>query len=280
MRVNPGVNRAYLDGTLRDDGRLHRATGVSGLAVYRGDQFPGDFIGDVFVPEVAGNVVARFTLSERGMELKASQQLYPDAQWGKRDFLGSTDERFRPVDAMNGPDGALYIIDMYRGIIQDDYFLTEQLREQIFQRRLDSPLGLGRIWRVRHRDGDPGRAPVVLADAGETELVTALSHPNGWVRDTAQRLLLGRGGVLTDALEAVARGERQCPPLHAVWTLAGRGELRRDLVMQLAARPDRHRQVQALRAGSALLGADDCSRSHATCPGRRKPCESVGIRRQ
>eukprot|EP00752_Nemacystus_decipiens_P018891 g16947.t1 len=104
VRVNPGVNRAYLDGTLREDGRLHRATGVSGIAVYRGDQFPASYQENIFVPEVAGNVVARFSLVEEGMEVSVNQELYEDAVWGQRDFMGSTDERFRPVDAMNGPD--------------------------------------------------------------------------------------------------------------------------------------------------------------------------------
>ncbi|MEM7101471.1 MAG: hypothetical protein AAF541_24695 [Pseudomonadota bacterium] len=123
-RVNPGVNRAYLDGTLREDGRLHNATGASGIVVYRGNQFPERYRGDAFVPESAGNVVAQFALEEEGMNLTATQRLVEDEQWGQRDFLASTDERFRPVDAMNGPDGALYIIDMYRGIIQHDHFMT------------------------------------------------------------------------------------------------------------------------------------------------------------
>ena len=56
VRVNPGVNRAYLEGTLREDGRLDKATGVSGLVVYRGDQFPSAYRNNVFVPEVAANV--------------------------------------------------------------------------------------------------------------------------------------------------------------------------------------------------------------------------------
>ncbi|MCP4829730.1 MAG: cytochrome c, class I, partial [Proteobacteria bacterium] len=149
VRVNPGVNRAYLPDTLRADGRLNQATGVSGLVAYLGDQFPRRYHGDVFVPEVAGNVVAQFEMREEGIALTAEQQLYADSRWGKRDFLGSTDERFRPVDAYNGPDGALYIIDMYRGIVQDDHFLTDELREQIFQRQLDAPIGMGRIWRIR-----------------------------------------------------------------------------------------------------------------------------------
>ena len=257
VRVNPGVNRAYLPDTLRADGRLNQATGVSGLVAYLGDQFPGRYHGDVFVPEVAGNVVAQFAMREEGVALTAEQQLYADPLWGQRDFLGSTDERFRPVDAYNGPDGALYIIDMYRGIVQDDHFLTDELREQIFERQLDTPIGMGRIWRIRHSKGKPERAFPKLALASTDELIGALSHDNGWVRDTAQRLLLTREGDYRTALEAVARGEKTLPALHAIWTLQGRDELQRDLVLELAVQADPHRQVQALRAGAALLSPED-----------------------
>jgi glucose/arabinose dehydrogenase/mono/diheme cytochrome c family protein len=263
VRVNPGVNRAYLDNTLRPDGRLHHVTAVSGLAVYRGDQFPEAYRGNVFVPEVAANVVARFALTEDvtaygdGMALVAEQRLYDDAQWGKREFLGSTDERFRPVDAMNGPDGALYIVDMYRGIVQDTYFLTEQLREQILARQLDRPIDRGRIWRVRHTQGDTRRAAPDLGAATDVELIAALGHANGWVRDTAQRLLLARGGDHTAALGSVTVGENTLAALHALWTLHGRGELQREQVMLAARSGDVQRQVQALRAGRALLSSSD-----------------------
>ncbi|MEZ5501503.1 MAG: family 16 glycoside hydrolase [Halioglobus sp.] len=257
VRVNPGVNRAYLDGTLRPDGRLLYATGVSGLVSYRGDQFPAAYRSDVFVPEVAANVVAQFAIGEEGMALTASQRLYDDETWGKRGFLGSTDERFRPVDAFNGPDGALYIIDMYHGIVQDDHFLTDELREQIFQRQLEAPIHMGRIWRVRHAQGKAERGFPDLGAASDDELIAALGHANGWVRDTAQRLLLGRAGEHAAALARVAAGDNTLAALHAIWTLQGRGELRRELVLQLARTPDPQRQVQALRAGHALLQASD-----------------------
>jgi mono/diheme cytochrome c family protein len=257
VRVNPGVNRAYLKNTLRSDGRLKLATGVSGLVAYRGDQFPNEYRNDVFVPEAAGNVVGQFALTQEGIELKATQRLYDDSLWGKREFLGSTDERFRPVDAMNGPDGALYVIDMYRGIVQDDHFLTDELREQVFQRKLESPIGMGRIWRVRHSAGTTQTSPHNLVNATSKNLVDALAHPNGWVRDTAQRLLLDGEMGGTGALKKMAQGDRTIAALHAIWVLAGRGELERDLVMAVAASNDEHRQIQILRAGRAQLSASD-----------------------
>ncbi|GAB3273559.1 hypothetical protein GCM10027297_06960 [Parahaliea aestuarii] len=257
VRVNPGVNRAYLEGTLREDGRLHKATGVSGLAVYRGDQFPADYANDVFVPEVAANVVAHLRLYEEGdMALRAEHRLYEDPDWGQREFLGSTDERFRPVDALNGPDGALYIIDMYRGIVQDTYFLTDELREQILLRHLDKPLGKGRIWRVRHSESGRSSVTVDLAAASNQDLLALLSSANGWQRDTAQRLLLARTGDLAGPLAEIATGEHSIAATHALWTLAGRGELHAQLVEKVVAGSDPWRQVHALRAGAGLLSAD------------------------
>jgi putative membrane-bound dehydrogenase-like protein len=262
VRVNPGVNRAYLENTLRKDGRLLGATGVSGLVSYRGDQFPENYQGDVFVPEAAGNVVAQFAIAEDGMALTATQRLYDDKQWGQRDFLGSTDERFRPVDAMSGPDGALYIIDMYRGIVQDVAFMTDELREQVFQRDLEKPLGMGRIWRVRHTEGKTQRAAPNLATASDEDLIAALGNPNGWARDTAQRLLLGRGGDLSAPLAQVAGGDNTIAALHAIWTLQGRGELTREQVQQIAVSGDLQRQVQVLRAGKSLLTTADLVALH------------------
>ncbi len=255
VRVNPGVNRAYLEGTLRKDGRLNRATGASGLAIYRGDQFPDEYRGHAFVPESAGNVVAQFALEELEIGVSAQQQLYPDEQWGQRDFLGSTDERFRPVDAANGPDGSLYLIDMYRGIIQDDHFLTDELREQILERGLDKPVGKGRIWRIRHSAGREQRATPALAEAAPEQLISALSASNGWTRDTAQRLLLKQPVGQVQALEALALASETVPALHAIWTLHGRNELTSSLVAKLLRSEDPQRQIHALRAGAGLLTA-------------------------
>jgi glucose/arabinose dehydrogenase/mono/diheme cytochrome c family protein len=257
VRVNPGVNRAYLDGTLRPDGRLHRTTGVSGLAIYRGDQFPDEYRGHAFVPESAGNVVAHFAIDGPDLVLTAEHRTYEDPQWGQRDFLGATDERFRPVDAMNGPDGALYVIDMYRGIIQDQHFMTEELREQVLQRGLDRPIGKGRIWRVRHTAGKQERDFPQLAGASAAQRVAALAHPNGWVRDTAQRLLLTQPGEGTAALHALLSGDDTLAAIHALWTLHGRDELNAGVLRQALAMNDPARQVQVLRAGRGLLTLPD-----------------------
>ena len=68
------------------------------------------------------------------------------------EFLASTDERFRPVYLSDAPDGTLYIVDMYRGILEHRLSMTEYLRDQILARQLEQPTGMGRIYRVDARD--------------------------------------------------------------------------------------------------------------------------------
>ena len=64
------------------------------------------------------------------------------------EFITSTDERFRPVNLFNGPDGALYVVDMYRGLIQHRTYVTTYLRKQVEERHLERPVGMGRIYRI------------------------------------------------------------------------------------------------------------------------------------
>ena len=125
---------------------------ASGMAFYRGDQFPASY-SDVFVTEPAANAIVHLKLNESPLSANTEHVLYPDQTWGQ--FMASTDERFRPVDVKVGPDGALYVIDMYRGIIQDTMFAGDELREQILARNLDKPVGMGRIWKITRTQTGP-----------------------------------------------------------------------------------------------------------------------------
>src|SRR6185436_7145689 len=188
IRPNPGTNRAYQAGIDREDGSLAKFTSVCAPLIYRGDRLPADVYGNVFVAEPAANLVSRIILNDDGTTLRARKA------YDKGEFLVSTDERFRPVYLSNAPDGTLYIVDMYRGVIQQRADITEYLRDHIVKTRLETPTGLGRIYRVVHETTrrDPKR---VLSTVSPAELVETLSHPNGWWRDTAQRLLVERGAI-------------------------------------------------------------------------------------
>jgi mono/diheme cytochrome c family protein/glucose/arabinose dehydrogenase len=220
-RVNPGVNRGYQKGELREDGTLAHCTAACGPVIYRGDNFPAEFRGNAFICEPAGNLITRRVLREESGTITAKN---PYA--GAVDFIASTDERFRPVNLYTGPDGCLYIADFYRGIIQHRLYVTTYLRKQILSRGLEKGLGYGRIYRVVSESKPPGLPPRLGASSGG-ELVRALSHPNGWWRDTAQRLLVERKDPTTvEALRRLAlEGGETVPRLHALFALEGMSQL-------------------------------------------------------
>jgi mono/diheme cytochrome c family protein len=225
-RANPGVNRAYQPGILRDDGRLKKFTSAAAPVVYRGAWMP-DLAGNVFIAEPAANLVRREIVAEAGTR-PGSENAY-----AKREFLASTDERFRPVDLQNGPDGGLYVVDMHRGLIQHRRRLTDYLREQVVARNLAQPLDKGRIWRIVPAMEVAPREWVAPANA--EKLVPLLRHRNGWVRDTAQRMLVldpSRAQAEAYELDALARSKHAAAVtrVHALWVLEGVGALERDAV--------------------------------------------------
>ena len=222
-RVNPGVNRGYQPNQLTADGKLATFTGACGPVVYRGDQFGADFAGNVFLCEPTGNFIRRHKVTEKDGEFTAANA-HPNDE-----FFTAQDERFRPVNLMNGPDGALYVVDFYRGLIQHRIYLTSYLRKQIESRQLQSPVDLGRIWRVVRTDRPVNRADKLPAKPATADLVARLSHANGFWRDTAQQLLVERTDpAATDALRKLVRqpaGSTALGRLHALWTLEGTGAL-------------------------------------------------------
>jgi mono/diheme cytochrome c family protein/glucose/arabinose dehydrogenase len=241
IRANPGINRGYLQSFLRPDGTMIEANANCGPVVYRGDNLPRELYGDVFINEPAGNLVRRQVfVQENGS--KSSRNAYDKAE-----FLASTDERFRPVNMYNAPDGTLYLVDMYRGIIQHGAFMTPYLRKQILDRGLDKPIGLGRIFRIVHETTQPHK-PVALSKAKSAELVELLASTNGWHRDMAQQLLVQRNDLsVVAALEQLATtGSQPLGRLHALWALEGLNKLDTDLLFTLLADKDSHVRASAV----------------------------------
>jgi mono/diheme cytochrome c family protein/glucose/arabinose dehydrogenase len=243
IRVNPGINRGYQDNMLKEDGRLARVTAVSGLAHYRGGLYPEPYNHSVLIAEPAANAVACFTLTEENNRLQVKHELYDDETWGKREFIASTDERFRPVSIYNGPDGCLYIVDLYRGILQHKVYVTTFLRKQILERGLDKPLGLGRIYRVVPDGVTPDYGSSDLNKANGAVLAGKLSDANGWVRDTAQRLLVERSSQDdVPHVEKMLLHSDHLARVHALWALQGMNALNADHCLQ--AMKDSHPRVR------------------------------------
>ncbi|MEP6917529.1 MAG: c-type cytochrome, partial [Acidobacteriota bacterium] len=247
-RPNPGTNRAYQAGIDRPDGTLFHFTSVCAPLVFRGDRLPAELNGNVFVAEPAANVVSRIIISDDGTTLRARKA------YEQGEFVASTDERFRPVYLSNAPDGTLYIVDMYRGVIQQRADITEYLRDHIVKTRLETPTGLGRIYRVVHET--TRRDPKRMTTESPAELVDLLSHPNGWWRDTAQRLLVERGAITAvPALTALAVSAPDWRTrLHALWTLDGVDRIEAATVIKALEDPSREVRVSAIRLSERWLG--------------------------
>jgi mono/diheme cytochrome c family protein/glucose/arabinose dehydrogenase len=274
--ITPGVNRGYQPVTLRDDFTLRNFTGACGPLVYLGGAFPSEFRGNAFVAEPCGNLVKRYTLHDQGELGFEGRNAYQG-----REFLTSNDERFRPVNLYDGPDGALYVVDLYRGVLQHRLFVTSWLRRQIEARGLETPLGLGRIWRVVH-EKMPERGQPKLRAASWSELVRALGHENGWWRLRAQQLIVEAGVGDADAIELCREAlEREDDPLgrlHVLWTLAGIGGLDRESALRGLADEDPRVLRAAVRCAEVALSTGDEALLAAVLPHARS--EDARLRHQ
>jgi putative heme-binding domain-containing protein len=239
------------------EGVLNHFTAACGPQVFRGDRLPADLRGDLLFAEPVGRMVRRAKVVVRD-GLTQLRNAYP-----KSEFIRSTDQLFRPVNLTTGPDGTLYVVDMYRGIIQEGTWVEpgSYLRKKVQQYQLDKLNTRGRIWRLRYDGIEPDREQPHMLDETPAQLVRHLEHPNGWWRDTAQRLLvLRQDRSVAPALRTMARTAKgPLPRMHALWTLEGLGLLDAALVRDTLRDPDPRLRVQALRLSESLVKAGDRS---------------------
>lgn len=242
IRSNPAVNRGYIPGTLDNEGRLLEFTAACSPLYYRATTLPNEYYGNVFVCEPSGNLIKRNVVRENGFFLSAFDP-HPGTE-----FVASTDERFRPVHMATGPDGAIYVADMYRGLVQHGAYVTPYLREQTLTRKLVQPVHYGRIWRIVPETWI--QSPVKkLSTLSSGELIGYLFNDNGWYRDAAQRLLVERNDkkVMTELTNSAKSGRTQLGRLHALWTMDGLGLLTPELLLSLLSDPDELMRIHVMR---------------------------------
>lgn len=241
-------------GRLKPDGTLNYFTGCCGQSIQRGSALPADTLGDYFVCEPVGRLVRRAKI-----DVVAGKRVLRNAHPGS-EFLRSTDPNFRPIWSANGPDGCLYFVDMYRGIIQESNWVKADsyLRPQVLALGLEKNIGRGRIWRLVHDSKRPARAPQMLQKTN-AQLVAALTDDDGWRRDTAQKLLVLRGArdVAPALLAMAARGPTPLARVHALWTLDGLGLTKAGPLVAAFADDDARVRETAVRVGETLLRAGD-----------------------
>lgn len=210
------VNRGYQKGILDEKGRLIDVTAACGPLVYRGGAFPESHNQNVFVCVPEANLIKRNILTFKNNQTTANQSIE-----GK-EFIASTDEGFRPVNLFNGPDGAMYVVDMHRGIIQHKAYISQYLAEQLATKKLDTLQNAGRILKVVSKTSKLNPIPD-LSKANSKELLALLKHPNGWLRDRSQQLLIQKKDIsINKELVNLAKSSNEfSTAVHALYVLDG-----------------------------------------------------------
>lgn len=235
-RIYP-ISRAWTTSNLH----AGQFTAACGVLIFRGEGLPGDYHGNGFTCDPTGNLVHREILEPAGATFN-SRPAHAGVE-----FLASPDEWFRPVNLFNGPDGALYVVDMYRAVIEHPDFMPDELKK-----RPDLVLGTdrGRIYRVAAKSA-PRPAWPKLSQARPQKLIELLGK-SGWFADTSQRLLYERQDKsLADQLEAAPRTLPPAGAVRALWLLDTLGELSDETLLKALAHTDAHVREQALQ----LVGA-------------------------
>ncbi len=192
-------------------------TSACGILFYLGGAFPESFRNSALVAEPAHNLVHRDQIVPSGSTFIAKRT------HENGEFIASSDPWFRPVNFYTGPDGAIYMLDYYRLVIEHPEWMAASVKPT----EMNAGTELGRIYRILP-EGKP-IAPVKnlkLSQASTAELVGYLDHPNIWWRRTAQRLLMDR--MPADAAPLVAKlleSQSAATRVHALWTLDGLGKL-------------------------------------------------------
>lgn len=224
-------------------------TGASGSMLYRGNRYPARYQNNIFIGEVANNIIHRRTMAIDGVSFRSARA---DSS---AEFVASTDTWFRPVNVTNAPDGTLHVLDMYREFIEHPWSLPDDIHARL---DLTSGRDRGRIYRLAP-PGFEAPDPPRLGSASTQRLVSLLEHPSSWWRTTAHRLLFERQDQ--SAVPALRRmltgGDVSVGRIRALWSLEGLDALRDEDIIQ--ALDDRSAAVRhnAVRLAENRLDSSD-----------------------
>jgi putative membrane-bound dehydrogenase-like protein len=224
-----------------------RITSACGLTFYRGGAFPASFGNLAFLAEPEHNLVLSNVISPSGATFQAQR-----LRKGK-EFLASTDPWFRPVNFYVGPDGALYVLDYYRRVIEHAEWTAREVYESGAAYQGTEQ---GRIYRIVPDSGLPALPrDMRLGESTDEELVRHLENPNVWWRMTAQRLLVDRqsAGAVQPLIQLFQDSDSGAARVQALWTLEGLGKLDDGLVEKALEDPEPGVRENGVRLAESRL---------------------------
>jgi putative membrane-bound dehydrogenase-like protein len=226
---------------------LGHFTSACGQSIYNGGKFPEKYEGAYFICEPVSNLVHCDLLTPQGATFIARRERE------KSEFLASKDSWFKPVFTTVGPDGALYVVDFHRKIVEHPEWIR---KEYVNDRKLFyAGNDCGRIYRIVKDDSVRAPKPM-LKNTNASQLVKELSNPNSWWRLTSQRLLVERQELdAVPALKEMAtKGVLAEGRVHALWVLAGLSAMTVELIVKAL-----QDQSPMVREQAVLLAEDHIS---------------------
>jgi putative membrane-bound dehydrogenase-like protein len=230
-----------------DFDHVNRSTSTCGIEVYRDTLLGPAIAGNMFVCEPVHNLVHRAVVEPAGHTFTGRRA--PGEE--ESEFLASSDNWFRPVMVRTGPDGALWVVDMYRQIIEHPQYIPIEIQERIDVRAGDDR---GRIYRIVPVD-EPARDVPNLAAMDAGDLVAVLASPNGTLRDMAHQLLIERKdrSAIAPLKSLIAESESADGRVHALWVLEALGALRPASVVGALQDPHSGVRLNAVRLSERVL---------------------------
>lgn len=197
-------------------------SGSCGITYYDGGSWGKKYEQTLWVNDVVLNLVHVDKIKQDQSAFKATRI------FKEKEFLASSDRSSRPVNLEVGPDGNMYLIDMYREVIEHPEWIPDEMEQKL---NINAGKDKGRIYKIYPTTNKVHTSKISFQD--EEACIDFLSHQNAWFRKNAQRKLIERGisNKGLNALKKIILADKPIPKLHALWILKSLGKLDASLLL-------------------------------------------------